>query len=93
MGNQLCATFEHAEFTSAVLTDDLASGRHSNSPDMSALTRLHLRSKVTLLVWSQTHTTPVEQLGAWELAHCDPVGCAQPVAPALGMRSRVLSMI
>lgn len=85
--------FEHAELTSAVLMDDLASGRHSNSPDMSALARLHLRSRVTPLVQSQIHTTPVEQLGARELTHCDPVGCPQPVASVLGMRSRVLRVV
>lgn len=57
-----------AEFTSAVLTDNLSSGRHSKSPAMSALTCLHLRSRVTPLAWSQTHTTPAEQPGARGIA-------------------------
>lgn len=60
---------------------------------MSALPCLHLRSRVSLLAWSQTHTTPVGQLGAHELSHCEPARCPQPMAPVSGMCSRVLCVV
>lgn len=54
---------ERADFTSAVLTDDLVSGRHSGSPDTSALPRLHLRGSAARLVRSQTRATPLRGPG------------------------------
>lgn len=55
--------FERADFTSAVLTDDLVSGRHSGSPDTSALPCLHLRGSAARLAWSQTRATPLQPSG------------------------------
>lgn len=62
---------------SAVLTHDLSSGRHSNSPAMSTLTSLHLRSRATPLAWSHTHPAPAEQPGAHGIASAAQGGCSQ----------------